>query len=394
MHNRFSRRGLLKTAAMLPALGAAQGGGRIVAYVGGSKRQDNGIHLFHFNPADGSLTPWKVFKEVPGPGWLAFHPNKKFLYAISSARFEGKRVGSVAAMAVDSATGDLKLINVKSSGGSGPAHLGLDPQGRFAFTANYGDGTTGVLPINSDGSLGDPVDVKKIEGPLGPQPAKNAPPGSFALSGHDAPHAHQARTDPSGRFLLVSDLGTDRVYVYRIDPKTGVLTPNTQPFVQAAPGDGPRNIDFAPNGRFVYSLNEEGSTVDMMTWNGETGALAIQQTLSTLPPGYAGTNYPSTIMVSRDGRFLYTANRLFDSIAIFSLDPKTGRMTAKGHELTRGSYPRYFGFDPSGKYMYVLHSQSDNITVFRVDTKSGRLTFTGKFYGVGSPSMIEFLTLS
>lgn len=380
---------------MMPAaLGAAQQGGRIVAYVGASKRQDNGIHLFEFNAGDGSLRPWKVFKDAPSPGWLVFHPNKKFLYAVNSvARFEGKRVGSVTAMAVDAGTGDLKLINVKSSGGSGPAHLGIDPRGKFVFTANYGDGTTAVLPIHNDGSVGDPVDVKKIEGPLGPQPAKNAPPGSFALSGHDAPHAHQALPDPSGRFLLVSDLGTDRVYIYRIDPNSGVLTPNTQPFVQAAPGDGPRNVDFAPNGKFVYSLNEEGSTVDMMRWNSETGALAIEQTLSTLPPGFAGTNYPSTILVSRDGRFLYTANRLCDSIAIFALDPKTGRMSPKGHEWTRGSYPRYFGVDPTGKFMYVLHSQSDNITVFRVNAKSGQLAFSGKFYGVGSPSMIEFLRI-
>ena len=189
---------------------------------------------------------------------------------------------------MDRASGDLRIINAVSSQGAGPAHLSVDPSGRYVFAANYGGGSSVVLPIRPDGSLGEATDVQAISGPLGPQPARDAPPGSFAISGHDAPHAHMAQTDPAGRFLLVSDLGTDRIYSYALDTRTGTLMPAAQPFVQASPGAGPRHFHFHPNGRWLYSLNEEASTLDVMTYNPGDGALTIQQSVSTLPAGYEG----------------------------------------------------------------------------------------------------------
>jgi 6-phosphogluconolactonase (cycloisomerase 2 family) len=202
-----------------------------------------------------------------------------------------------------------------------------------------------------------------------------------------------AQTDPAGRFLLVSDLGTDRVYSYALDTRTGTLTPAAQPFVQASPGAGPRHFHFHPNGRWLYSLNEEASTLDVMAYNPGDGALTIQQSVSTLPAGYEGTNYPSEVHVSDDGRVVYALNRLHDTIAIFAIDGATGRVAAPEHVWTRGSYPRHLGIEPSGAFMYVLHSRSDNITSFAVTPGSGALAFTGKFTGVGNPSHIAFLAL-
>jgi 6-phosphogluconolactonase (cycloisomerase 2 family) len=368
---------------------ASQGGqGPVVAYVGAYTNRGKGIHIFTMNPADGALTPRGVVTGLANPSTLYIHPNGKFLYTASEVQGRG---GTVTALAINPSNGDLTVLNTAPSGGRGPAHVSVDPAGKFVFAANYGSGEVGVVSIQPDGSLGRLADSKKITGPLGKQPAKDAPPGSFAISGHDAPHAHMAQTDPSGKYLLVADLGTDRVYIYRVNPDTGALTPNRQPFVQASDGAGPRHFAFHPNGKYLYSLNEEASTLDVMSWNGAGGEATIKQTLPTLPKGFEGTNYPSEIMVSADGRFVYCANRLYDTIAIFAVNKADGLVKPVDWAWTHGSYPRNFNFDPTGRFFYVLHSQSDNMTCFRVDRRSGRLTFTGRFYGVGNPSEIRFL---
>lgn len=396
----LARRAFLKTATALAAASsastqrlAAQGAGSIICYVGAYTDRGKGIHSFAMNPSDGTLTAGKVLTGLPNPSSLAFHPNKKFLYAANEiANFTGPASsGSVTAISIDPANGDLKILNVISSGGRGPAHLSVDPTGKYVFTANYGSGSVGVLSIKDDGSLGAVTDTKQITGTLGSNPAADAPPGSFAISGHDAPHAHQAEMDPFGRFLLASDLGTDSIYVYKLDPGTGMLSNVGK--VTATNGAGPRHFAFHPVGRYLYSLNEEASTVDMMSWDPGSGGLEIKQTLSTLPKGYTGTNYTSEVATTPDGRFVYCANRLHDSIAIFAIDPLNGSMKLQDIVWTRGSYPRNFEIEPNGNFMYVAHSRSDNVTTFAVDKSTGGLTFTGQFTPVGNPSKILFLRL-
>ena len=371
-----------------------RGSGTTVAYVGAYTDRGKGIHLFHVDPADGTLVPWKVVDGPPNPSALAFAPSRRFLYAVNERTgFGGGPAGSVAALAVDPASGDLQLLNTVSSGGAGPTHLSVDPGGRFVYVANYGAGSTAVLPVRADGSLDEPSDVQSIDGPLGPQPAQDAPPGSHAISGHDAPHAHMAQIDSAGRFLLVCDLGTDRIYAYAVDHQAGTLAPAAQPFVQASPGAGPRHLVFHPGGDWLYALNEESSTLDVVRFTPPSGALAIRQSVSTLPEGFAGTNYPSEIVISEDGRTVYAANRLHDTIALFAVDPDGSRITPRGHVWTRGNYPRHMAVEPSGRFMYVLHSRSDNITTFAVAPETGDLSFTGKYTPVGNPSQIAFLAL-
>jgi 6-phosphogluconolactonase (cycloisomerase 2 family) len=380
-------------ATFTPRLPAQSG--TIIAYVGAYTDRGKGIHVFTMDQNDGTLIPKTILTGLPNPSSLYIHPNRKFLYAGNElSNFTGPSTsGSVTAIQIDPANGDLKLLNAISSGGRGPAHVSVDPTGKYVFAANYGSGSVGVLSIKEDGSLDKVTDTKQITGPLGKNPAADAPPGSFAISGHDAPHAHMAQMDPFGRFLLVSDLGTDRVYIYKLDPGSGLLTPNEPGFVQATNGAGPRHFAFHANGRYLYVVNEEASTVDAMSWDPGSGQATIQQTLSTLPKGYEGTNYTSEITASPDGRFIYAGNRLHDSVAVFSTDSVNGALKLLDIVWTRGSYPRNFAVDPSGNYMYVLHSRSDNITAFKVDRNTGGLTFTGKFTGVGNPSEIRFLRL-
>jgi 6-phosphogluconolactonase (cycloisomerase 2 family) len=172
-----------------------------------------------------------------------------------------------------------------------------------------------------------------------------------------------------------------------------VLAPNDPAAVALPPGDGPRHFHFHPNGRWLYSLQEEGSTVVLFDYEAATGRLSSRQTLSSLPPGYAGSNFCSGILVSGDGRFVYAGNRLHDSISIFAIEDD-GRLTWVGEEWTRGNYPRSFNFDPSGRFLYSCNQRADAITSFQVDATSGRLTFTGQYTPVGNPSAIVFLDLA
>jgi 6-phosphogluconolactonase (cycloisomerase 2 family) len=249
-----------------------------------------------------------------------------------------------------------------------------------------------VLPILSDGSVGAATDIKKDDGTIGPKKATNAPTGSFAISGHDQAHAHMIEADPTGHFVLHVDLGLDRIFIWRFDENKGILSPHDLSAIALPAGDGPRHFAFHTNGRWLYSLQEEGSNIVLFDYDAAKGALAPRQTISSLPPGFTGSNFCSEIMVSPDGRFVYAGNRLHDSIAIFSVG-ENGTLTFVGEEWTRGDYPRSFNVDPSGTFLYCCNQRADHIAAFRVDRKTGGLAFTGHFTPVGNPSIIVFLDL-
>ncbi len=353
-----------------------------------------GIHLFAVDRTMGAMTPRGVYEMGTSPSCLVLNAAGTRLYSSNETDRTGKNnEGTVSAFAIDRTSGQLKLLNTVLSGGAGPTYVSVHPSGRFLLVANYFGGSVAVLPILPDGSLGTATDVKTDEGTLGPTRATNAPPGSFAFSGHDRTHAHQIGGDASGRFVLHVDLALDKIFVWKFDDQKGTLTANDPPFVSLPPGDGPRHFSFHPNGRWLYSIQEEGSTVVLFDYDAQRGQLTARQTVSTLPPGFAGSNFCSEIMVSADGRFLYAGNRLHDSVAIFSIGDD-GTLTYLGEEWTRGDYPRSFNFDPTGRFLYACNQRDDNIAVFRVDRTTGSLAFTGHYAPVGNPSCIVFLDLA
>jgi 6-phosphogluconolactonase (cycloisomerase 2 family) len=349
-----------------------------------------GIHLFNIDRKTGAMTPAGVFEMGTSPSCLAISADGTRLYSCNETDRVGENnEGTLTAFTINDADGKLTELNSVRSGGAGPTYMSIHPNGRFLFAANYFGGSVAVVPILSDGRLGEPSDVQAPTGPIGPTKATNAPPGSFAISGHDRTHAHMIAPDPTGRFVLHADLGLDRIYVWKFDDKRGKLTPGNPPLVALPPGDGPRHFHFHPNGRWLYSIQEEGSNVVLFDYDAANGRLTARQTISTLPPGFEGSNFCSEILVSPDGRFVYAGNRLHDSVAIFSVGPN-GELKYVGEEWTRGNYPRSFNFDPTGQLLYVLNQRSDNITTFRVDAKSGGITFTGQYAAVGNPSMVLF----
>ena len=407
-----TRRGFLKGVTILAATSPAfartprqrQSSGKVpmIAYVGtyslpqgpagAATGNGQGIHLFDLDPASGALTPREVIANPSNPAWLAFDPSRTHLYSANEiATYQGTGSGSVSAYAIDRASGHLTLLNTVSSEGAGPAHMSIHPSGKHALVANYGGGTTAVLPILPTGGRTAATDVKHNAGTPGPARATSAPPGSFAISGHEQPHAHMILSDPSGRFVLVSDLALDQILIWKFDAEKGTLTPNDPPFVSLPRGDGPRHFVFHPNGRWMYSLQEEASTLVTFDYDAAAGKLTAKQTVSSLPKGFSGTSFTSEVMISADAKFLYAANRLHDSIAWFSIGP-TGTLTWAGAESTRGDYPRSFNIDPTGTFLYSCNQRSDAITTFRINRDTGKLTFTDQYTAVGAPACIIFLS--
>ncbi len=352
-----------------------------------------GIHLFRVDRGTGAMTPAGVHEMGTSPSCLVLNASGTRLYSANETdRVGADRQGTVTAFAVDLATGQISPLNTVRSGGAGPTYVSLHPSGRFLLVANYFGGSVAVMPIRDDGRLGEASDVQVDAGKLGPARATHAPAGSFAFSGHDRTHAHMIQADPSGRFVLHVDLGLDRIFVWKFDDGKGVLSPNDPHAVALPPGDGPRHFHFHPNGKWLYSIQEEGSTIVLFDYLAEKGTLTARQTISSLPPGFAGSNFCSEILVSGDGKFVYAGNRLHDSIGIFAVGPD-GELAFVADEWTRGNYPRSFNFDPTGRFLFCCNQRGDNLAVFEADRASGRLTFTGHYTPVGNPSCIVFRDL-
>lgn len=353
-----------------------------------------GIHLFQVDRKSGAMTPAGIYELGSSPSCLAASANGTRLYSANETDHVGEnKAGTISAFEIGRADGQLKLLNTVSAGGAGPTYVSIHPSGRFLLVANYFGGSIAVLPILPDGRLGEATDVKNDEGQLGPTKATNAPPGSFAFSGHDRTHAHMIQADPAGRFVLHVDLGLDKIFVWKFDAQSGKLAANDPPAVALPPGDGPRHFHFHPNGRWFYSIQEEGSTIVLFDYDAASGRLSARQTISTLPPGFAGSNFCSEILVSADGKFVYAGNRLHDSIGIFAVGAD-GRLSHVADEWTRGDYPRSFSFDPTGEFLYCCNQRADNIAVFKVNRQSGTLEFTSHYTPVGNPSITVFVDLA
>ncbi|MCH1494748.1 MAG: lactonase family protein, partial [Rubripirellula sp.] len=340
------------------------------------------------------LKPAGVFPMGNSPSCLAVNDQGTRLYSANETdRWNGTKEGTVSAFSIDESDGALTKLNTVPSGGAGPTYVSMHPTEKYLFVANYFGGSVSVLPISDSGELGSPIFVVEDKGEIGPTTATNAPPGSYAFSGHDRTHAHMIQADPSGERVIHVDLALDKIFVWNFDGKTGQLTPTEQGFVSLPPGDGPRHFHFHPNGKWFYSVQEEGSTVTLFDYDSANGSLHPKGSWSTLPKGFAGSNFCSEILVSADGQYVYAGNRLYDTIAIYRVQGD-GSLVYQGEVWTRGNYPRSFHFDPSGDYLYCCNQRADNVVAFKVDHQTGNLTFTGHFSPVGNPSHIVFVEMT
>jgi 6-phosphogluconolactonase len=341
------------------------------------KGSSQGIYAFAWDGDAGTLTPLGLAAATVNPSFLAVSPDRRHLYAVNEVdEFQGKKSGSVSSFAV---AGDkLKLINVVSSQGTGPCNVAVDYTGKAVFVANYGGGSAASFKVMNGGRLSKAV-------------------SSFQYTGHGAdaerqtaPHTHCTTVSRDNRYVLVNDLGLDRVSVYHLDPRSARLTANTPPWYEALPGSGPRSFAFHPSGRWAYSLNEIASTLDVLTWDAERGSLTRIQNISTLPEGFKSSNTAATVAVDSAGRFVYASNRGDNSVAVFSIDDREGTLKAIQHLDCGGKTPRHFALDPGNQWLLVANQDSSNIVVFARNARTGLLSPTGNQYSLGSPVCLVF----
>ena len=399
------RRGLPFALTILLALAGCHGGSKAAAKASGAKSsqggdggsmrvylgtytgpKSKGIYVVEMDRKTGKLGTPRLAAETPSPSYLALHPDGKHLYAVNELdTFDGQKTGAVSAFEIRADDGTLRPLNQQPSGGAGPCHLAVDKAGKSLLVANYGAGSIELVQINSDGSLKAPTasSVVQHQG------------SSVDKARQEGPHAHCVLVTPESRGAdgraLVADLGLDQILVYRFDPR-GRLTPGDPPFARAAPGSGPRHIAFGRSGKFVYVNNEMASTLTAYSYDPGSGAMSQLQTVSTLPEGFdKSKNSTAELAVRPDGQFAYVSNRGHNSIAIFRIDPQSGRLTPAGHQSTQGKTPRGFGIDPSGEFLVAGNQDSDTVVVFRIDGASGALTPTGPATAVPSPVSVTFL---
>jgi 6-phosphogluconolactonase len=295
--------------------------------------------------------------------------------------FAGKKSGAVSAFAVERATGRLTPLNQQPSAGAGPCHLVVDRAGKNVLVANYGGGSAAVLPIRADGSLApSSTSIHHTGSSVNPQRQKE-------------PHAHSINLDPANRHAFVADLGLDKVMVYDFDAARGRIAPNDPPHAAVKPGAGPRHFAFHPSGRWAYVINELDSTVTAFAYDSARGALRETQTLSTLPPDFTGRSYTAEVQAHPSGKFLYGSNRGHDSIAVFAVNERSGKLTFVECVSTRGKTPRNFGLDPSGRWLLAANQGSDTIAVFRINPATGRLQPAGEPVPAPVPVCVKFLAV-
>lgn len=347
-----------------------------------------GISVYQMDPSSGALTHVRTVAGVVNPSFLAISPSQRSLYAVNETEtHDGQPGGGASAFALDADAGDLTPLNQQPTRGTFPAHLTVDPSGRYLLVANYGSGNVAVYPIGEGGVLDAMSDLVQTTG-SGPNTARQA-----------GPHAHMITFDPSHRFALLVNLGIDKTLVYRLDTGTGQLHAHDivtdggmteQSCGQAAPGAGPRHIAFHPTNRYAYVINELDSTIDAFAWDAMRGTLDHLQTISLRPADFTGTSSGAEIVVHPSGRFLYGSVREYNGIAIFAIDGASGRLTARGHEPTQGENPRSITLDPAGIFLLVANQDSDNVVTFRIDQSTGALTATGAIAHTPSPVCLLF----
>ncbi len=361
--------------------GASVEDGRLVyvgTYTEGGRTE--GVYRYRVNPTTGEWRPLGASVVGPNPSFLALHPRGTVLYAVNEVeKYEGAASGAVSAFAIAAGSGELTpLGQPHASGGAAPAYISVDPAGRTALVANYTGGSVAALPIAADGSLGALTQLLPHTG-SGPRTDRQ-----------QSPHAHSIVPDPSGRFALSADLGTDQIYVYALGGSGGALTPAAVPTIATRPGAGPRHIAFHPGGRFVYVTNELDLTVGAYRFDPATGALTPLQTVPAVEASGATERTAADLHVAPSGRFLYASVRGDNVLVVFGIDQRTGTLTLVQRVPTGGDWPRNFALDPSGAFLYAANQRSNTITGFRVDRSSGRLTPSGLHVEVPAPVCVRF----
>ncbi len=336
---------------------------------------NGGIYYCRFDPANGRFSELQLAIESPNPNFIAIDSDSRYLFAVGG----GGPEGLVSVFSIDRQTCSLSLINKVSSCGQTPCHIAIDNTGKYAVVSNYSSGNMAVFSIEKDGDLSEAIKVIQHKG-SGIDPNRQR-----------GPHIHSANFDQQNNYIIVADLGQDKLFQYSFDPVNGTVDPGKIPYVPISPGSGPRHFTFDPSGRYAYLINELNNTIT--SFNYAEGQLTETGTVSTLPSDYTSQSYASEIQVHPSGKFLYAANRGHDSIAVFGLDLDSGILKLIEIQPCGGKWPRHFGIDPTGKWLLTANERSDSVSIFRIDEETGRLDQSQNSITIPSPACLKFCNL-
>jgi 6-phosphogluconolactonase len=361
---------------------------------GKGESHSQGIYVSRLHAATGEFSEPTLAAEMVNPSFLAISPDHRFLYAVSEDPLSlGPPLDHssfVSAFAIDPANGKLRPLNTVPASGTSTCFISMDKTGKYVLVSNFGSGSTSVIRVKEDGSLGELT-------------------GFIQNVGHSVdpriqfePHTHSVVVSPDNRYAIVSDLGLDKVLIFRFDPQTGMLSPPEPPFATVYPGGGPRHFTFDPAGKFGYQLSEMSGIVDVYAWDSARGTLTPVQSVHTVPHDFTGGNHSAEIEIHPNGKFLYESNRRTfseterapDTIGVFSIDPHTGMLSFVEHSPTGGVMPRNFKIDPTGTYLLAANQISNNVVEYKIDSETGRLSKTGTEIKVDTPVCLQFVPVA
>ncbi|HLZ88093.1 MAG TPA: lactonase family protein [Puia sp.] len=338
-----------------------------------------GIYVYTFDAATGETKPVST-AATTNPSYLAIAPGGKFVYAVGETH--GATPGSVSAFSFDKKTGQLTFIDKQESGGADPCYVSVDAHRKWAFVANYSGGNFSALPIDANGSL---------------QPATQTIQHTFSSADkrQDKAHVHSTILSPDEKYLVVCDLGMDKLSVLRFNAAAAKqpLSNAADSVVTLQPGVGPRHSAFVPGKPYVYIIEELTGTVDAFHYS--NGKLTPIQHISSLPDGFKGDIGSADIHVSPNGKFLYASNRGdANNIVVYAIDPATGKLTVKGFQSTMGKTPRNFMIDPTGHWLLAANQNGKNVVIFSIDQQTGLLTATGKQLEIPAPVCLKMTPMN
>ena len=371
------------TAFATMALAASAPAKEFLVYFGTyTNALSQGIYVSHLDADTGKLSAPELAAAVGNPCFVNSSPDGRFLYSANSLKsFNGENAGSISAFAIDKKSGQLALLNEKSSGGSGPCHVSVDATGKILFAANYGGGSVKSFLLESNGSIGADGSLIQHHG------------RSTNTNRQAGPHAHFICADPSNRFALACDLGTDSIMVYPFSTDSAGLAQRGVANGSVPPGSGARHLAFSRDGKFVYVLNEMACTISQFAWTEKSGALTLLETISSLPAEVAlqKSFTAAEIRVRPDGKFIYATLRGHDSVSVFAADAASGKLTFVQNISSGGKVPRGLGIDPTGRWLITAHQKTDNAVAFAIDSATGKISPTGQELKIGSPVDVNFV---
>lgn len=328
------------------------------------------ITLCTLNTQTGEITRMDTVNQGKGPGYLALSPNRKFLYAATQSH-------EIKAFSIGE-KGKLTYLNSQPANSLNPCHVSIHPSGKLAFLANYTGGSLTVLPIDAAGNVQPATLTEQYSGD-GPNKPRQ-----------DKPHIHCTSTTPNGKFLYATDLGTDKLYNYRVDPASGRVTANpSQSVFSTRPGVGPRHMVVHPSGKFLFVINELDASLTALKID-KQGVLSEIQSVPTVPASFSGQNTAAAIRLHPTGKFLYVSNRGYNGITAFQIN-SDGTLKEVDTQTTQISMPRDFNVDPTGQFLIVANMDLDNLSLYQIDPSTGKMQFKTKSIAVLRPTCIVFV---